>query len=211
MPRVHQVTKAEATDPTIQRYYTALFGDRDPVSQPGTSTGTRGDWWTAFANVPDIFQHAVDGFAVYRNPARKLNPVWRELGQTRAGFNKGSQFVYSQHCKSLRGLGVADDKIAAIAHWPVATCFDEKERALLAYTDCLTLQNGRVPDEIFTVLKSFLSDFEIVEFTYITMLYDMHAVMTRALRLEFDDVDERVVEVAAPKDFKGADFLDTRR
>jgi len=211
MPRVHQVTKAEATDPTIQRYYTALFGDRDPVSQPGTSTGTRGDWWTAFANVPDIFQHAVDGFAVYRNPARKLNPVWRELGQTRAGFNKGSQFVYSQHCKSLRGLGVADDKIAAIAHWPVATCFDEKERALLAYTDCLTLQNGRVPDEIFKVLKGFLSDFEIVEFTYITMLYDMHAVMTRALRLEFDDVDERVVEVAAPKDFKGADFLDTNR
>jgi alkylhydroperoxidase family enzyme len=211
MPRLHQVAKAETSDPTIQRYYKALFGDRDPVSQPGTATGTRGDWWTVFANVPDIFQHAVDGFAVYRNPARRLDPVWRELGQTRAGFNKGSQFVFSQHCKSLRGLKVAEDKIAAIAHWPVATCFDEKERALLAYTDCLTLQNGRVPDEIFTVLKTFLSDFEILEFTYITMLYDMHAVMTRALRMEFDDVDERVVEVAAPKDFGGADFLDTNR
>lgn len=211
MPRLHQVTKAEATDPTIQRYYKALFGDRDPVTQPGTATGTRGDWWTVFAIVPDIFQHAVDGFAVYRNPARKLNPVWRELGQTRAGFNKGSQFVFSQHCKSLRGLKVSEEKIAAIAHWPVATCFDEKERALLAYTDCLTLQNGRVPDELFKVLKTFLSDFEIVEFTYITMLYDMHAVMTRALRLEFDDVDERIVEVAAPENFQGADFLDTNR
>jgi len=211
MPRLHQVTKDEATDPTIQRYYKALFGDRDPVTQPGTATGTRGDWWTVFAIVPDIFQHAVDGFAVYRNPARKLDPVWRELGQTRAGFNKGSQFVFSQHCKSLRGLKVSEERIAAIAHWPVATCFDEKERALLAYTDCLTLQNGRVPDELFKVLKSFLSDYEIVEFTYITMLYDMHAVMTRALRLEFDDVDERVVEIAAPKDFGGADFLDTNR
>ncbi|MFM8906312.1 MAG: hypothetical protein ACKOIZ_01655, partial [Actinomycetota bacterium] len=23
-----------------------VFGDRDPVAQPGTATGTPGDWWT---------------------------------------------------------------------------------------------------------------------------------------------------------------------
>jgi hypothetical protein len=38
-----------------------------------------------------------------------------------------------------------------------------------------------------------------MELTYITALYDLHAVVSRALRLEFDDVDERVVEIAAPK------------
>ena len=31
-----------------------------------------------------------------------------------------------------------------------------------------------------------------------TALYDMHAVMSRALKLEYDDVDEPIVEVAAP-------------
>jgi hypothetical protein len=31
--------------------------------------------------------------------------------------------------------------------------------------------------------------------------------MTRALRLEFDDRDDPIVEVAAPEQFKGADFL----
>jgi hypothetical protein len=30
-------------------------------------------------------------------------------------------------------------------------------------------------------------------------MYLQHAVMSRALRTEFDDVDERVVEVAAPE------------
>ena len=32
--------------------------------EPGTVTGTRGDWWPAFANVPDILEHAVQGFGI---------------------------------------------------------------------------------------------------------------------------------------------------
>ena len=43
-----------------------------------------------------------------------------------------------------------------------------------------------------------LDDEEILELTYITATYEMHATMCRALRLEYDDVDERVVEIAAP-------------
>jgi alkylhydroperoxidase family enzyme len=210
MPRLHQVSRAEAKAEIVLKLYDRLFGDRDPVSQPGTATGTRGDWWTVFALAPDIFQHAVDGFAVYRHPERKLDPVLRELGQTRAGWVKGSQFVFSQHCKSLRGLGVSEEKIAAVPSWTVSDLFDDKERAVLAYADCLALAGGRVPDPVFDKLKSFLSDLEILELTYITCLYDMHAVMTRALRLEFDDRDDPIVEVAAPEQFKGADFLDTQ-
>jgi len=207
MPRLHQVSRDEAKAEIVLKLYDALFGDRDPVSQPGTATGTRGDWWTVFALAPDIFQHAVDGFAVYRHPERKLDPVLRELGQTRAGWAKGSQFVFSQHCKSLRGLGVSDAKIAAIPSWTVSDLFDDKERAVLAYADCLSQAGGRVPDAVFDKLKSFLSDLEIFELTYITCLYDMHAVMTKALRLEFDDRDDPIVEVAAPESFKASDFL----
>src|SRR3546814_17629845 len=105
--------------------------------------------WTVYAPSPDSFKHAVGGFAVYRNPARTIDPVLRELGQTRAGWVKGSQFVFSQHCKSLRGLGVSEEKIAAIAHWTVADCYKEQERAVLAYADFLTQAGGRVPPEAF--------------------------------------------------------------
>ena len=89
MPVLRQVSRAEATDETVLAYYNRLFGERDPVAEPGTATGTPGDWWTVFALAPDIFKHAVDGFAVYRHPARKIDPVLRELGQTRAGWIKG--------------------------------------------------------------------------------------------------------------------------
>jgi alkylhydroperoxidase family enzyme len=200
MPRLRQVPRSDVADRTILQCYDLVFGkERDPVTQPGTATGTSGNWWTVFALVPDVFDHAVRGFGLYRNPTRKLNPVLRELAQTRAGWVAQSQFVYSQHCKSLRELGVAENKISAVGDWQVADCFDEKERAVLAYTDCLCAARGRVPDGVFAKLKSFLSDEEILELTYITCLYDMHAVISRALRLEYDDRDDPITEVLAPK------------
>ncbi|HZL00722.1 MAG TPA: carboxymuconolactone decarboxylase family protein [Caulobacteraceae bacterium] len=211
MARLRQVPRAEVKDKTILRIYDLLFGDRCPVHKPGTETGTRGDWWTTFANSPDAFAHAVAGFSYYRDPARKIDPVLRELGQTRVGWAKGSQFVFSQHCKSLRGLKVSEEKIAAIPHWPVADCFSKQERAVLAYVDCLALCAGRTPEPVFEALKSFLDDEEILELTYIVCLYDMHAVMSRALRTEYDDRDDPVVEVAAPASFSARDFLDTGR
>jgi alkylhydroperoxidase family enzyme len=205
MPRLRQIPKAEATAPIVVTMYERLFGDRDPVAEPGTATGTPGDWWTTFANTPDILQHAVQGFGLYRSPERRLPPVLRELGQTRAGYAARSQFVFSQHCKSLRHLGVDDAKIAAVAHWPAADCWSEEERLVLAYTDCLVYEYGRVPDELFTALRRHLDDGQILELTYITTLYMHHAVMSRALRTEWDDVDERVVEVASPDGAEGRD------
>ena len=198
MPRLREVARDDA-HPFAQTMYRMLFGDRDPVVEPGTASGTPGNWWTVFALVPDAFDHTTAGFQFYRSPNRKLSPKLRELGQIRAGWAVGSQFVFSQHCKACRDVGFTDEQVAAIPAWSVADCWAPVERALLAYTDCLVLQHGRAPDALFEELHRHLSDEEILEFTYITATYGMHAVMTRALRLEYDDVPDRVVEVADPK------------
>lgn len=197
MPRLRQISRDEV-HPGGKRLYKMLFGERDPVKSPGTATGTPGNWWTVFALVPDCFDHAVAGFGLYRSPNRKLDPKLRELGQIRAGYGRQSQFVFSQHCKACRSVGVSDEQVAAIPHWQVATCFSPAERAVLAYTDALVLEGGRVSDGVFEALRKELSEEEILELTYVTCMYEMHATMSRALRLEYDDVAERVVEVPAP-------------
>jgi alkylhydroperoxidase family enzyme len=207
VPRLAQVPKDDA-HPFAQGVYHMLFGDRDPVAEPGTATGTPGNWWTVFALVPDAFDHTTMGFQFYRSPERVISPKHRELGQIRAGWNVGSQFVFSQHCKACRDVGFTDEQVAAIPSWSVADCWTPAERAVLAYTDCLTLQHGRVPDGLFAELQKHLSDEEILELTYITCTYAMHATMSRALRLEYDDVDDRVVEVADPHgNFAGSDVM----
>jgi alkylhydroperoxidase family enzyme len=185
-----------------------LFGDRDPVSEPGTATGTPGNWWTVFALVPECFNHAVAGFQLYRSKQRRISPQLRELGQARAGYARGSQFVFSQHCKSLRAVGFSEEQIASIPSWSSSDLFSPLEKAVLAYTDDLVLSGGRVPNDTFNRLKEHLSDEAILELTYITCTYEMHATMCRALRLEYDDVDERLVEIPAPDDdLRKMDFM----
>jgi alkylhydroperoxidase family enzyme len=195
MPSLGQVPRSDDNAPVVTLMYDLLFGDRDPVAEPGTDTGTPGDWWTVFANSPDVLEHCVQGFGLYQSPERKLDPVLRELGQARVGYAAQSQFVFSQHCKSLRGLGVSEARIAAVPHWSTSDEFSALERLVLAYTDCLALQLGRVPDALMAALREHVSDEEIVELTYITSLYLMHAVMSRALRTELDDIDEQITEV----------------
>ena len=122
MPRLRQVSRADA-DSSVLPLYDALFGDRDPVKEPGTATGTPGNWWTVFALIPECFAHTVAGFQFYRSRDRKLKGKLRELGQTRAGYARGSQFVFSQHCKSMRAVGFSEEQIAAIPHWQSTNLF----------------------------------------------------------------------------------------
>jgi alkylhydroperoxidase family enzyme len=206
MPRLHEVSKAEATDKTVLSMYRRLFGDRDPVAEPGTATGTPGDWWTVFANSPDVLEHACRGFGLYASPDRKISAKLRELGQTRAGWVVGSQFVFSQHCKACRAYGFSEEKIEALKAWQVSDLFDPLERALLAFTDALVLQHGRVDDAVFTALKEHLDDEQIMEFAYITMMYSMHAVLSVALKVEYDNREDPIVEIAAPDDYQPANL-----
>ena len=111
-----------------------------------------------------------------------------------------SQFVFSQHCKVARRVGVSDEQLQAIPAWVTSDAFTAEQRSVLAYTNELTLADGRVQNATFEALSSYLGEVEIIELTYAVASYKLHALMCRALRLEYDDVDERIVEIPAPSD-----------
>jgi alkylhydroperoxidase family enzyme len=107
----------------------------------------------------------------------------------------------------MRSVGFGEEHIQAIPSWYTSDVFSPAERAVLAYTDELVLQGGRVQDDTFDQLRKHLSEEEIIELTYITLTYELHATMCRALRLEYDDVPERIVEIAAPDEAANRDVL----
>ncbi|HYM14703.1 MAG TPA: carboxymuconolactone decarboxylase family protein [Dehalococcoidia bacterium] len=197
MPRLRQVPRDDASD-EVAATYRAIFGERDPVAEPGTVTGTPGNWWTVFALVPEILAQCQAGFALFNSKERRLQPRLRELALIRAGFGAESQFVFSQHAKAARAAGVSAEQLRDLPAWTVSDAFDEPERAVLAYTDQVIIERGRVQDGVFARLREHLTDEAILELTYLIGTYGMHATICRALRLEYDDIDERVREVPMP-------------
>jgi alkylhydroperoxidase family enzyme len=198
MPRIAPLSRADAP-PEIAARYDEVFGaGRDPVAEPGTATGTPGDWWTAWARVPGILK----AFSAFPYRSTPLDAPLRELAIIRTGYARQSQFVFSQHCKTGRKMDLAEEKIAAIPYWTVADAFSSLERAVLAYVDGQVLEGGRVHDRVFAILKAHLSDEQILMLTYLINSYALHATSTRALRLEYDDVPERIVEIPEPQGAK---------
>jgi alkylhydroperoxidase family enzyme len=198
MGRLRQVTKAEAT-PEVLEIYQQFFGDRDPVAEPGTATGTPGDYWTTFALVPDLLKMARRDLMGLLQPDRQLDPKLRELAIIRTGIVGDSRFEYSQHLKVARMVGIPEEKLAAIKGWTTSDLFAPVERAVMAATDEILARN-LVEDETFAALRKHLSDAQILELFVVIGLWRMHGLIVRALHLEYDsDTTARMKEVPAPE------------
>jgi alkylhydroperoxidase family enzyme len=194
MPVVSELSRADAS-PAIAAMYDRIFGEgRDPVAEPGTATGTPGNWWTIWARTPNLLSF----FSRYSYNDAPLAPELRGLVLARTGYVRESRFVYSQHCKSARMLGVSEEKIAGLPAWSVKDCSAPRERAVLAFVDAIAGADGRMHDDVFAAVKAHFSDEEILVLVYFINLYILHATTCRALRLEYDDVPERIVEVPKP-------------
>lgn len=203
MPRLRLVSRAETQDPLVLFMYDRKFPGRDPAIDPGTTaSGAPGNFEAVFAHSPDVLEHVVQGFYLKQTGARKLPLKYMELAITRVGWDCSCRWMYSEHTKILRGLGYSEDALAAIPAWPTSELFDDAERAVLAYADCIALDHGRTPDAVFAKLADHFDEEQLIELTYITSMFMMNAGMIRALRLEHDDYDERVAEMASPPEYR---------
>src|SRR5215475_5411863 len=197
MARLRQVSLADAS-PEIRDLYKQFFGDRDPVKEPGTATGTPGDYWTTFALVPDLLFQARNTLGALLAPGRKLLAQLRELAILRTGIVGDSRFEYSQHMKVERMVGLSDEKLQAIKGWATSDKFTAVERAVMQATDEIVGRN-LVEDDTFAALQQHLSDEQILELFYVIGLWRMHGMIVRALHLEYDgDTTERMKEIPAP-------------
>ena len=197
MGRLRQVPKADAP-PEVLRIYQQFFGERDPVAEPGTETGTPGDYWTTFALVPDLVVMAYNTLLPLLQPGRALDPQLRELVILRTAIVGDSKFEFSQHLKVARMVGLPEEKLAAIKGWKTSELFSPVERAVMAATDEI-LSLNRVEDETFAALHQHLSDPAILELFVVSGTWRMHGLIVRALHLEYDnDTTARLKEVPAP-------------
>jgi alkylhydroperoxidase family enzyme len=81
--------------------------------------------------------------------------------------------------------GLSQEQIDAIHEWKSSDLFNEKERAVLQYTDEET-QDIRVSSEIFDAVKEFLTEEQVVELTIVIGFYSMISRFLETLQIELE-------------------------
>jgi alkylhydroperoxidase family enzyme len=80
-------------------------------------------------------------------------------------------------------LGVAEEKILALADYATSPLYTEAERVALLYADSMTITGREVTDELFARLREFYTDDAIVELTAVIAWENSSSKFNRALRV----------------------------
>lgn len=139
--------------------------------------------------------HLVQGFAPKLAKARLdmayalrydviTPPQLREMAILRTGQILKSEYELDQHIPLAKACGITEAQIAALPNWRASSLFDEKQRALLAYTEAVALHGGDVDDATYAAFAKQFSPQEIVELTITIITYYGTGQLTKALQVK---------------------------
>src|SRR3984957_609670 len=118
----------------------------------------------------------------------ELDPVVRELAITRTGILCEAPYEIVAHKRIGKSVGVTDEQNAALEDWKSASCFNELQRAALAFTDEI-VKLRRPTDAVFHAIAAKLTPAALVELQLSGGVY----IMTSKF-LETFDIDTQPVE-----------------
>jgi alkylhydroperoxidase family enzyme len=92
----------------------------------------------------------------------ELDPIVRELAITRTGILCQAPYEIVAHKRIGKNVGVTDQQNEALENWQSATCFDETQRAALAFTDEI-VKLHKPTDATFNAIRARLTPGALVE------------------------------------------------
>ena len=91
-----------------------------------------------------------------------LDKTLYELIKTRASQINGCAFCINMHTRDAMALGETAQRLFLLDAWRETQLFTEKERAVLALTEAMTLiTNGHVPDDVYENTANHLTEKEL--------------------------------------------------
>ncbi|WP_442595393.1 carboxymuconolactone decarboxylase family protein [Parapusillimonas sp. JC17] len=110
----------------------------------------------------------------------------REMVIMRIAILNGAPYEADQHAPIALKEGMSQAQLDALDAWEGSALFNEKERAVLAYTDAMT-RHVQVPDAVFDDAKQHFSQREMVELTATIATYNMVSRFLEALQIHSHD------------------------
>jgi alkylhydroperoxidase family enzyme len=149
------------------------------------------------ANIFRMMSHSPSYFEQYcrlggaiRNKG-ELDPVVRELAITRTGILCEAPYEIVAHKRIGKGVGVTDEQNAALEDWKSATCFNDLQRAALAFTDEIVGMR-RPTDATFDAIASKLTPAALVELQLSVGFYIMTSKFLETFGIDMQPVEQAV-------------------
>lgn len=118
-----------------------------------------------FSAAPDAYK-AVMALENYLAKESGLPHRLIHLIKLRASVLNGCAYCVDMHSKEARKDGLSEQWINLVSVWHEAGVYSEQERAVLGWTDALTLiSQTRAPDSDFEAMRAHFSDEEITKIT----------------------------------------------
>jgi alkylhydroperoxidase family enzyme len=121
----------------------------------------------------------------------ELDPVVRELAITRTGILCEAPYEVVAHKRIGKNVGVTDAQNAALENWEAAGCFNELQRAALAFTDEI-VRLRRPTDATFKAIAARLTPAALVELQLAVGFYIMTSKFLETFGIDLQPVTEVV-------------------
>lgn len=117
---------------------------------------------------PELFKKFVDFSLALKQSS--IEESIRDLVDIRASQMNGCAFCVDMHVKEATQHGERALRLHHIATWRDSNLFTPRERAALAWTECLTqLSPHGVPDDIYQRVREYLSEKDLSDLTFLVM------------------------------------------
>src|ERR1700756_2106645 len=117
----------------------------------------------------------------------ELDPIIRELAITRTGILCEAPYEITAHKRIGRNVGVTDEQNAALDNWQSASCFNEVQRAALAFTDEI-VRLPRASDATFKAIAAKLTQGALVELQLAVGFYVMTSKFLETFEIDMQPV-----------------------
>ncbi|HUW53845.1 MAG TPA: carboxymuconolactone decarboxylase family protein [Rhodanobacter sp.] len=134
-----------------------------------------------WARVPKLFAAVAALYGVLDRKSSPLSPVLRSLVTVRVSQINWCRFCVDINSATLAKRSGSMEKVQQLAQWKESDLFDEKEKAVLEYTEAVTCSGRQVTDELVDRLKVFFDDDAIVELTGLIAFQNLSSKFNSAL------------------------------
>src|SRR5207302_3078958 len=121
----------------------------------------------------------------------ELDPIVRELAITRTGILCEAPYEIVAHKRIGKNVGVTDEQNAALEDWESATCFNDLQRAALAFTDEI-VRLRRPTDATFDAISARLTPAALIELQLSVGFYIMTSKFLETFGIDMQPVTEAV-------------------